>query len=136
MKKLKIVIVENDEDERQFMKKGFDETPYFQLLAQPQNGDHLFSWLRANTGNLPDIILSDLNMPGKNGMDIIQEIKTEKQFAHIPVIITSTSSTPSIINKCMNEGAAGYVVKPEVFIDYGPYAAKLREMIDEKKLLG
>jgi DNA-binding NarL/FixJ family response regulator len=134
MKKYKIVIVENDEDERTFMKKGFNETPYFEILAQVHNGDHLFKWLNENGNNLPDIILSDLNMPGKNGMDIISEIKEQKNIAHIPVVITSTSSTPSIIQKCLAEGAAGYIVKPEVFIDYAPFANNLHELIEEKGL--
>ena len=67
MKKYKIIIVENDEDEQMFMKEGFDSAGLFDIVGQVKNGDTLFEWLDENKNALPDIILSDLNMPGKNG---------------------------------------------------------------------
>src|SRR5215208_4326880 len=100
MKKYKIIIVENDEDEQLFMKEGFDAAGLFDIIAQVANGDFLLDWLEGHPSVLPDIILSDLNMPGKNGYDIITDMKTNSAYAHIPVIITSTSSAKIIIDKC------------------------------------
>lgn len=135
MKKFKIIIVENDEDEQLFMKQGFDATGLFDIVAQPRNGDVLFDWLEENSSSLPDIILSDLNMPGKNGFDILTEIISTPAYKHIPVIITSTSSTKSIIDKCIDKGAADYIVKPETFIAYEPFAKNLYHCIEEKQLV-
>lgn len=132
MRKYKIVIVENDEDEQYFMKQGFESANLFDVLAMVRNGDNLFEWMAENRSNLPEIILSDLNMPGKNGYDIIQEIKNTPLYSHIPVIITSTSSTPSIIEKCLAMGATEYIVKPDVFIEYLPFIKKLHTLIDEQ----
>jgi CheY-like chemotaxis protein len=84
---------------------------------------------------MPDLLLSDLNMPGKNGYDIIQEIKAHPVYSNVPVVITSTSSTPAIIHKCLEKGAADYLVKPDTFIEYGPYVQKLFQRIEEKKLV-
>ena len=84
---------------------------------------------------LPDIVLSDLNMPGKNGYEIIEAFKENPRWSHIPVVITSTSSTPTIINKCMAAGAADYVVKPDTFIEYGPYIKHFYGRIKEKNLV-
>src|SRR6478752_1306823 len=76
MKTYNIIIVENDEDEQVFMKEGFDAVPeLFRIKAQLSSGDELFDWLKENQQDLPDIILSDLNMPGKNGYDIIAAVK-------------------------------------------------------------
>src|SRR5688500_11207170 len=105
MKKYKVIIVENDEDEQFFMKEGFDDSGLFEIVAQVKNGDLLMEWLASHEDSLPDVILSDLNMPGKNGYDIIEEVTGNEQYAHIPVIITSTSSTTTIINKCLAMGA-------------------------------
>lgn len=135
MRTYKIIIVENDEDEQFFMKEGFDATGLFQIVAMVKNGDELMEWLAQNTTRLPDLILSDLNMPGKNGYDIIDEIKASKDYAAIPVVITSTSSTPATISKCMARGAADYVVKPETFIEYSPYVESLYQRIEEKQLV-
>ena len=135
MRKYSIILVENDEDEQEFMKEGFDATGLFTIIAQLKNGDHLLEWLQSHREQLPDVILSDLNMPGKNGYDIITELKNAAAWSHIPVIITSTSSTRSIIEKCMALGAADYIVKPETFIQYVPYVKNLYRCIEDKRLV-
>ena len=135
MKTYKIIVVENDEDEQFFMKEGFDTAGLFQIITMVKNGDELFEWLADHPEALPDLILSDLNMPGKNGYDIIDEMQANPAYASIPVVITSTSSTPTIISKCLSRGAADYVVKPETFIEYGPYVERLYQRISEKQLV-
>src|SRR5215203_2219862 len=113
MKTYNIIIVENDEDEQEFMKAGFDTAPdLFRIKAQLTSGDALLDWLEEHRAELPDLILSDLNMPGKNGYDIIAAMKENPFYNHIPVVITSTSSTPAIIDKCLAAGASDYIIKP------------------------
>jgi CheY-like chemotaxis protein len=136
MKSYNIIIVENDEDEREFMKAGFDTVPeLFSIQAQLVNGDALLEWLNDHENELPDIVLSDLNMPGKNGYDIIEALKENPDWSHIPVVITSTSSTPTIINKCLAAGAADYMVKPDTFIEYASYIKQFYNRIREKNLV-
>jgi CheY-like chemotaxis protein len=135
MKKYKLVIVENDEDEQLFMKEGFDSADLFEIVAQVKNGDTLLEWLNENNDALPDVILSDLNMPGKNGYDVINEVKGNPVYSHIPVVITSTSSTKTIIDRCLSSGAADYIVKPETFVEYVPYVKNLYRRIEEKQLV-
>ena len=135
MRKYKIVIVENDEDEQFFMKEGFDSANLFRIEDQLKNGDELFEWLEEHGQDLPDVILTDLNMPGKNGYDIIETVKSNPMYSHIPVIVTSTSSTKTIIDKCLDMGAADYLVKPETFIKYVPYVQNLYSRINEKQLV-
>jgi CheY-like chemotaxis protein len=136
IKNYKIVVVENDEDERFFMKEAFDATHLFQVMAQVSNGDRLLEWLEANPRNLPEVILSDLNMPGKNGYDIISELGQHPIYSLIPIIITSTSSTRTIIEKCLQMGAAEYLVKPETFNEYIPFMKEMHRLIGEKHLVG
>ena len=135
MKKYKIILVENDEDEQLFMKEGFDTANLFEIVGQVKNGDTLFEWLDENKSNLPDVILSDLNMPGKNGYDVINEVKANPLYSHIPVVNTSTSSTPTIINRCLDLGAADYLVKPDTFVEYVPYVKNLHKRIQDKQLV-
>jgi CheY-like chemotaxis protein len=135
MKKYKIIIVENDEDEQFFMKEGFDAAGLFQIEGLVRSGDELFDWLGEHEDNLPDIILTDLNMPGKNGYDIIETVHASATYSHIPVIVTSTSSTKVIIDKCLEMGAADYLVKPETFVKYVPYIENLYKRINEKQLV-
>lgn len=135
MRKYRIVIVENDEDEQFFMRQGFMTTGLFDILAILNNGDALFKWLEANPSEIPEVILSDLNMPGRNGYDIITEMKADPAYQHIPVIITSTSSTRSFIDKCLAFGASAYMVKPETFVEYVPFAQNVHKAIEDNSLV-
>lgn len=135
MKQVKLIIIENDEDEQFFMREGFEKSGLFNIVTMVRNGDELFEWLESHTGNFPELFLSDLNMPGKNGYNIIEEVKETVAYSLIPVIITSTSSTPAIIKKCLDKGAADYIVKPETFIEYDQYAKKLYECLIDKQLV-
>ncbi|WP_138485249.1 response regulator [Dyadobacter bucti] len=77
------------------------------ILGEFVNGDTLFEWLEKNRQGLPDIILSDLNMPGKNGYDILSFINSEPDLGCIPVIITSTSPVIAVREKCLSNGCHG-----------------------------
>lgn len=131
----RIALVENDEDEQFFMQQGFAATGLFQIVAQLKNGNALFTWLEAHPAELPDVILSDLNMPGKNGYDIIETVTTTPAWQHIPVIITSTSNIGNIMKRCLDLGAAAYLVKPDTFIEYEPFVHKLYRLIEVQGLL-
>lgn len=135
MRKFKMVIVENDEDEQLFMFEGFTSSGLFDIIAQLNSGDELFEWLKQKDLILPDFILSDLNMPGKNGYDILDYIKNHPDYLRLPIIITSTSSTPSTVEKCLRMGASDYIVKPETFVAYQDYAKILYETIEQKQLV-
>jgi CheY-like chemotaxis protein len=133
-RKYKIIVVENDEDELLFLKEGFNSVEEFELITMLKNGNALFEWLNDNANNLPDVILSDLNMPGKNGYDVLEGIRSDARYAHIPVVISSTSSTRSTIAKCMELGATEFLVKPDTFINYEPFLKQLYNILEAKNL--
>jgi two-component system response regulator len=60
----------------------------------------------------PGIILLDLNLPGTDGREVLQEIKRNAPLADIPVIVVTTSSDARDINACYRAGANSYVQKP------------------------
>lgn len=135
MKKIKIVIVENDEDERFFMKQGFEGSDVFELVGQLTNGDDLLEWLETHRTALPDVILSDLNMPGKNGYDILDYVKANPAYSKVPVIVTSCSTLNSTINRCIAKGAADFVPKPDTLLEYEPFVQSLHHQIQQKQLV-
>lgn len=135
MRKYKILIIENDEDEQQFMREAFEEGGGFEILVQLDSGNRLLEWLNAHQDSLPDLILSDLNMPGRNGYDITSDIRSDKRFSSIPVVITSTSSAKSIMDKCYEQGASLYIVKPDTFMEYNVFVKQLRKELEQRQLL-
>jgi CheY-like chemotaxis protein len=126
MRTFKIAIVENDEDERLFMTDAFRNSGEFEILGEFGNGDQLTEWLEGRPPALPDLVLSDLNMPGKNGYDIIDELKVT--HPNIPVFATSTSSVTSTRDKCIRAGAKDFIAKPDIFIAYDAFVAELYDL--------
>jgi two-component system, chemotaxis family, response regulator Rcp1 len=60
----------------------------------------------------PDLILLDLNLPGKNGQEILSEIKADENLRRIPVVVLSTSQAPEDIGNAYDLHANSYVTKP------------------------
>jgi CheY-like chemotaxis protein len=60
----------------------------------------------------PCAILLDLNLPGTDGREILQQLKNDNIFKEIPVVIFTTSSNPKDIEYCYQKGANGYLIKP------------------------
>jgi CheY-like chemotaxis protein len=67
---------------------------------------------------LPQVIISDLNMPKLNGYELLKEIKSSKRFSSIPFIIFSTSTNPLDKEKCIKAGAQEYIEKPFTLSQY------------------
>ena len=63
------------------------------------------------------MVFLDLNMPGKNGFDVLEEIRKSDQNNEIPVVIYSTSSEAGIIERCRNLGANYFITKPVLMRD-------------------
>ncbi|MCL6432913.1 MAG: response regulator [Leptolyngbyaceae cyanobacterium HOT.MB2.61] len=60
----------------------------------------------------PSIILLDLNLPGTDGRDVLEQLKQDQKLKEIPVIIFTTSSNPKDVEFCYQKGANGYLIKP------------------------
>ncbi len=63
-------------------------------------------------GNLPDIIISDLNIPEISGLELLKQIKASGLFSAIPVLILSGEDSTEVRINCLESGADDYIVKP------------------------
>ena len=63
-------------------------------------------------GELPDLIISDLNLPQVSGLELISQLKSTTFFNAIPIIILSGEENSDIRIKCLNQGADDFIVKP------------------------
>jgi DNA-binding response OmpR family regulator len=75
-----------------------------------KNGLDALSYMQR--GNVPDVIICDLEMPVMGGMEFINNIRSSAFFASIPVIVLSANEDSSERIKCLNNGADDYLVKP------------------------
>jgi len=63
----------------------------------------------------PSLILLDLNLPIRNGLDVLAELKSDTDFLSIPVLVLTTSQAPDDIQRCYSLHANAYIIKPPDF---------------------
>jgi len=105
--KLKIFIVEDDVF-MQTILKGFLSRVY--EITVCSDGIEAMSLLQG--GNVPDLIISDLNTPKMGGLELIAQVKASEFFQSIPVMVLSGEDSSDMRIKCLDAGADDYVVKP------------------------
>lgn len=133
MRKLKVVVIENDEDERFFINQGFQVSGLFEIINMLSSGEDIVNVLKQSEVGLPDLVMTDMNLNGKDGFDILKEIKRTPGLSDIPVIILSTTSTNGMVEKARQLGVYRYKEKPNDFRDYDAFAAELYgELVKEK----
>jgi len=117
-----VLIADDDPDDRLLIRDAFGEIPFSVNLHFVENGQELLDYLHhlngyadSNETPNPDLILLDLNMPGKDGRQALREIKSNPDVRNIPVVIFTTSKEQEEIEECYKLGANSFVTKPLTF---------------------
>lgn len=110
-----IILADDDEDDRMFFTDAFDELKINTKVQTYNDGVELMNYLKKEDCILPNILFLDLNMPKKNGIECLHEIKAEKRFDDIAIAIYSTSSSEEHIEETFVNGANIYIKKPSDF---------------------
>ena len=110
-----IILVDDDEDDRLFFTDAFEELKISTKIQTFKDGVELMDYLNADEVVLPEIIFLDLNMPKKNGIECLNEIKADSKFNNIAIAIYSTSSSEEHIEETFVKGANIYIKKPSDF---------------------
>ncbi|HSU51517.1 MAG TPA: response regulator [Segetibacter sp.] len=110
---LHILFADDDSDETYLFNEALEHCHLEVVLSFANNGNNLLSILKSNP--LPDLVIMDINMPHKDGLEALAEIRSFPEFESLPLIIYSTTTDSSIIDASYNNGASLFVVKPENF---------------------
>ena len=133
MNKQPILIAEDDADDRYLLQTAFSEIGFPAQIDFVENGIEVLNYLdNIYTSNnmevkaLPGFILLDLNMPKKDGREVLKGIKQSPHFKKIPVIIFSTTNNEQEMKRCYELGANSYITKPNSFESLIKTVAALR----------
>jgi CheY-like chemotaxis protein len=113
-----LVIEDSDEDFEalcRVMAKQAVVNPVFRCTDGDEALDFLYhkgTYQDSQISPLPSIILLDLNLPGTDGREFLEQIKQDENFRHIPVVVFTTSSNPKDIEICYRYCVASYMLKP------------------------
>ncbi|MGE5943132.1 MAG: response regulator [Flavobacteriales bacterium] len=119
-----IILADDDEDDRMLFCEALDEIAMQTKLSLFKHGQELLDYLFQTQVELPCVIFLDLNMPIKNGIQCLQEIRNNPKLKDLKIAIYSTSSSDKDINDTFLNGANIYINKPNSF-------KKLKETVEK-----
>lgn len=112
---LHILLADDDEEDRLLFTEAFSELKFKTIVQTVNNGTELMERLNMKNINLPHLLFLDLNMPNKNGIQCLNEIRSDKKLNDISIAIYSTSDNENDMEETFLKGANVYIIKPNSF---------------------
>ncbi|UJP06059.1 MAG: response regulator [Nitrosomonas sp.] len=126
-----ILIVDDNPADALLMKEAFALCQSNNEINVVEDGIYALEFLREKQSSqqsvCPDIILLDLNMPRRNGMEVLRELKVDPEFSVIPVIIFTSSASREDIKAAYAQHANAYLQKPGDFDGYIKIAKSIED---------
>lgn len=131
VKPIEILLVEDSPSDADLAMEALSDGKILNNLHFVEDGVEAIKFLRKQAPYIkvprPDLILLDLNLPKKSGVEVLQEIKTDQNLKRIPVLILTTSSAQEDIIKSYSLHANCYITKPVDFLQF----TKVVRLIEE-----
>jgi two-component system, response regulator len=120
-----ILIAEDDEDDYLLTLEALKEAGVDTPVKWVKDGEELMGYLepvgttaQKSSPEFPSLILLDLNMPRKDGREVLDEIKKNKALRKIPIVVLTTSEAETDINHAYDLGVNSYIQKPVRFNEF------------------
>lgn len=110
-----ILLADDDEGDRLLFEEAMGELKIKHTVHTVNDGMQLMEHLTKKDTVLPHLIFLDLNMPRKNGLECLKEIRSNEKFKTIAIAVNSTSAAEKDIDETFRNGANVYIKKPNNF---------------------
>lgn len=122
MKSIHILLVEDNEGDVLLTTEALEESKVPNTISVARNGKDAINYIYKTNGFenaiTPDLILLDVNLPFKNGHEVLEKIKNDESLKHIPVIMLTTSTSERDISLSYKHHANCYITKPMEVNDF------------------
>ena len=105
LRNVRILLADDDRDDHFVFSKVVLEHALASEVISVYDGEELMRYLLDNEQDLPDVVFLDLNMPLKKGEDCLLEIRANKYFSKLPVVVYSTSFNKEVVRFLQENGA-------------------------------
>jgi CheY-like chemotaxis protein len=131
MRIFQVLLVEDNPADARLVREGLKEGKLFIDLKVAEDGVEALAFLRKEgryaNEQTPNLILLDLNLPKKNGREVLAELKADEVLRHIPVVVLTTSEDEKDIHKSYHLHANSYIVKP---VDFEQFIRVIQSLED------
>lgn len=130
-----LLIAEDSDEDFEILELLMQQMKVQNPIYRCTNGDKVLDFVYQDGADQlecgvprPSVILLDLNLPGTDGREVLEQLKQDQSLREIPIVVFTTSSNPRDIEFCYQNGANGYLIKPvdsdelertvQAFVDY------------------
>jgi CheY-like chemotaxis protein len=128
-KPIEVLLVEDDPGDTLMIREAFEDNKVRNRLTCMTDGEQAMSYLRREGENgdatRPDLVLLDLNLPRKDGREVLAEIKGDEELSTIPVVVLTTSQAEEDVLRSYKLHANAYVTKP---VDFERFIEVVRQI--------
>ena len=114
-RQVEVLLVEDNEDDLVIIQEVFADMKLGSIVNTVRDGEEALAYLQRKgkykVARMPDIVLLDINMPKKNGFEVLDEIKKDSRLLSLPVIMLTTSHREEDIVRSYSKGACSYIHK-------------------------
>ncbi len=129
MKFSTLLLVDDDAAHSTLVERNLRRVGYNRTIIKLENGQEALDWLDNNRleNLVPEVpfILLDINMPVKNGIEVLEQIKSNQDTKHVPVVMLTTTDDPNEVKLCYKLGCNAYITKPVI---HNEFKEKIREL--------
>jgi CheY-like chemotaxis protein len=109
---IQILLVEDNPGDVRLIRESLKENKFFAELTVCMDGQEAMNHLNDTRNIIPDIILLDLNLPKKDGRQVLLEVKSDERLKTIPVVVLTSSSAEEDVMKSYQNYANCFISKP------------------------
>jgi two-component system response regulator len=127
----RVLVVEDNQDHAELTRRALTRTQVPMQVEVLQDGEDAIEYLfpedDGDDGVTVDLILLDLHLPGVEGKQVLERIRSSEGLSSTPVVMLSSSDHNAEIEECYRLGANTFITKP---VDWGEFQLALRKMVD------
>jgi two-component system response regulator len=114
---VEIMLVEDNLDDVAIAERAFSRSEVVSRVTVARDGQEVLDLLftPADDAARPDLILLDVNLPKRNGLDVLAAIRESEDFATVPIVMLTASGRLEDVSGSYRRGANSYIQKPVVF---------------------
>jgi CheY-like chemotaxis protein len=116
---VEVLVVDDSENDVVLLQEAFRDCPMVEFVGVVEDGDQALRFLRQEgefeNSRRPSVVLMDINMPRKNGFEVLTEMQADSRLSNVPVVMLTTSKQESDILRAYASGACSFIAKPVNF---------------------
>lgn len=126
-----VLLVEDNRGDAALVEHAFEDRDLPGDLRTVETGQDALDWLAGRGEHAgaprPDLLLLDLNLPGRSGIDVLEAVSDSEPVRRLPVVVLTSSKAPGDLSKAYDAGANACVRKP---VDPGTFAERVESVVD------